>query len=253
MPESRRLDVYCTGPDAVVPLARPLHLPVTTGEVQVLFATLEEHRTRIPMLEALLDVHEQDRAQRFRFAKDRERYIIGHGLLRIALGEALAMPPEAVPFQRGTHGKPFVPGSALEFNLSDTKDAVLLALTTGMAVGADIETMDRETDHERVGAHYFAPREMAGIVAGDAGKRRFLELWTRKEAVLKASGVGIMEDLRALHVDQAQNALTIAHPEFVRMAAAAYHVRTLAIGERHLISIATPSPVERVALLRFTR
>jgi 4'-phosphopantetheinyl transferase len=126
----------------------------------------------------------------------------------------------------------------VHFNLSDTKDAVLVAVAH-QPIGADVETLDRRTDHDRVADHYFTPGEVADIRKATDGKHRFLELWTRKESVLKASGVGIMDDLQHLEVHLPVNRMTISHPEFVRMAAAEYHVRTFTGGSKHVVSLAS--------------
>lgn len=191
---------------------------------------------------ALLDVEEHLRADRFRHASDRARYIIAHGLLRAVLGQYLGRPPQDIVLVRGEFGKPFIPGHPVHFNLSDTKDAVLVALARH-PIGADIETMNRDTDHKRVADHYFTTPEVESINVAPDGKRRFLELWTRKEAVLKACGVGLMDDLHSLNVGEAFNEMTISHPDFVRMAAEEYHVRTGYVGTDHLVSIASALPI----------
>ncbi len=247
----RPLELFCDGPlPAVVAPWTPADAPANDA-AHVFFAKLTDHTDELDALADLLDLHERDRAARFRFAPDRERYIIGHGLMRRALGQQLGMDPAAIVLHRGIHGKPFVQGTDLQFNLSDTKDAVIMAFLNGSAIGADVETMQRRTDHALVGTHYFTPGEVSDIAAAMDGKRRFLELWTRKEAVLKACGVGIMEDLRSLRVDRPHNALIISHPEFVRMADDAYHVRTFHVGEQHLISLAAPRPMPQVVFTAF--
>lgn len=195
----------------------------------------------------LLDPAEQVRAQRFLHAADRERFIAGHGFLRRLLGLYLGIRPQDVVMLRGEFGKPYLADAALHFNLSDTKDAILVALAE-QPVGADIETMRRRTDHERVADHYFTPRETASIRAATDGKRRFLELWTRKEAVLKASGVGLMDDLHSLEVGEAVNRMAIQHPDFMRMAAPSYFLHTFHPGPDHIISVATASPVDVIQL-----
>jgi 4'-phosphopantetheinyl transferase len=196
---------------------------------------------------SLLDTGERARAERFLHEVDRERYIFGHGLLRVLLGRYLNRPPGSIMLQRGEFGKPFLAGHPIHFNLSDTKDAVLLAVATE-PIGADIETMDRRTDHKSVAGHFFTPREVGSIAGTADGKRRFLELWTRKEAVLKASGVGIMDDLHSLEVGEAHNTMTIVHPDFVRLAAPEYFVRTIHVGAEHVVSVASASPITEVQL-----
>ena len=239
----RDLIVHCAPLRALEPVP-PL---MTSAAVRLWYASVSDLKPHLPGLEAVLDDEERQRADRFRFAPDRERFIAGHGLLRMLLGGALGLAPEAVRMARGPHGKPFLPHSGPPFNLSDTKDALVVAIGGTDELGVDIETVERRTDHELVAGHYFTPDEVAHIEAGGAeGKRRFLTLWTRKEAVLKASGVGIMDDLKVLRVDPAQVSLTIRHAEFLKMAHDQYHVGTWSLGEDHIISLATTEAPEQV-------
>lgn len=266
--EGRLLTIHCSGPEPITP---------TVGDdrgfgyegIRLYFAALEPQRERIPAYRELLDEQEKERAARFRFEADRERFIIAHGLLRKLLGEHLGARPEELHIARGPYGKPYIEGSDLRFNLSDTKDALLIAFTHRQEIGADIETMARTVDHIAVGEHYFTPEEMLSVRAATLGpaptsgtidplgrplgttddiasKRRFLEFWTRKEAVLKASGVGIMDDLRNLRVDGERNTMVIAHEAFISMAAEEYHVHTWHVGQDHLISLASPVKVKDV-------
>lgn len=242
--------------------------------MHVWYATLRDLLPRKDELNELLDPVELERAQRFRFENDRERFILGHGLLRSLIGKYLKRDGSLVRMARGPFGKPYLEGKDLRFNMSDTKDAVLIAFAHATEIGADIETMAREVDHDAVSKHYFTAPEIKAIREASAGgsssgqrahslptaaaaanstfpddaasKRRFLELWTRKEAVLKASGVGIMEDLRSLRVDGERNTMVIAHEAFLSMAAPEYHVQTYHIGDAHLISVASPNVIAEV-------
>lgn len=234
----RSLVVHCEGPLPISPTGS-LALP-PPGQGVALFAKLEDLEGSIGHFNSLLDAQEQARAARFHFEQDRQRFVIGHGLLREVLGHVLGRSAKGLELLRGKFGKPFVAGHPVHFNLSDTKDAVLLALAS-TELGADIETMNRRTDHERVAHHYFTPAEVEQIGKSADGKKRFLELWTRKEAVLKACGVGLMDDLHSLEVHARLNELAIRHPEFVKLAAPEYHVATFTIGEDHVVSLASAS------------
>lgn len=256
-PGTRTLTTHCHGPSAVVP--RHLDLPEgppPSGVIEAWYAPLEALRPRAAHYAELLDPVEQDRAMRFRFDHDRERFTLGHGLLRSLLGRYLQRDGSLIRLARGPFGKPYLERKALRFNLSDTKDAVLIAFAMDLEIGADIETMARDVDHRAVSEHYFTAPEIQSIAHAEhlpaegasGGKRRFLELWTRKEAVLKASGVGIMDDLKALRVDAPHNTMTIAHEAFARMAAPEYHVHTYHVGHDHLVSIASPLEVTNIRL-----
>ncbi|HRD53498.1 MAG TPA: 4'-phosphopantetheinyl transferase superfamily protein [Flavobacteriales bacterium] len=214
--------------------------------VTLFIASLEELRPMIDQHEGVLDASERDRAARFRFDADRERFILGHGWLRDVLGKVLGTPAADLRIVRGPFGKPHLEGHDLRFNFSDTKDAVLLGFGQGIDIGIDVETMHRRVDHEAVASHYFTPAETQHLseLTSDARKRRFLELWTRKEAVLKASGVGIMDDLKELRVLDGANTMVVSHPEFIRMSPPQYHVRTWRIGHAHLVSMASSAEVD---------
>ncbi len=244
----RELTVRCDGPDDA--FQRPVGnaLP-DMGEVSLWAATLDELRHSAQDYALLLDRREKERLDRFRFDTDKERFLLGHGFLRAVLGRYLGLPPQDIRFERGRFGKPFIADMPISFNLSDTKDAVAIAVSAVRDLGVDIETMSRTVDHKAVGAHYFSAEEVASIESAADDKRRFLEFWTRKEAVLKASGVGIMDDLRVLRVDEAVNRMTITHDAFIAMAAPIYHVRTWHLGASHIVSLASSTELATVHFL----
>lgn len=247
----RLLTIHCREPLPLAASGDTGMYEVARGQVQLWYATLDALRPRVDAYLPLLDAEEQERAARFRFAHDRERFVIAHGVLRSLLGRYLDMPPALLTIARGVYGKPIIHDTDLRFNLSDTKDALLIAFTKGQEIGADIETMARHVDHVAVSEHYFTPDEIRSIHLAETtgtGKTRFLELWTRKEAILKASGVGIMDDLRVLSVGDAYNSMKITHEAFVRDAAPAYHVATWHLGDQHIISVAGTAPIHAVAL-----
>jgi len=238
--QGRALTVYCEGPhDAEV------HVAGSAGHrssTMIHFAALDQLRPYAEFYGTLLDQSEVDRLNRFRFDADRERFLLGHGALRSVLGSRVGVEPRDLSFDRGRFGKPVLTDHPLPFNLSDTKDAIAIAVGEDQVLGVDVETVARAVDHVSVGEHYFTKEEQAAIASAPDGKRRFLEFWTRKEAVLKASGVGIMDDLKVLRVDQAVNRMTILHHAFIDMAEPEYHVGTWHIGSDHIVSLATPGP-----------
>jgi len=243
----RRLTVFCEGPFTGTPESATVP-PEPTDHIAVWTATLDALRPKAKACQATLDPTEKERMARFRFERDQERFLLGHGWLREVLGMYMTCSPESVTYSRGRFGKPFLEGHPLRFNISDTKDAIAIAVSKDRELGVDIETTSRKVHHVEVGQHYFTPEEIAAIDEAPDGKRRFLEFWTRKEAVLKASGVGIMDDLHLLRVNATVNELRITHPEFIAMATDEYHVRTWNVGDEHLISLAVESAVGEVRM-----
>jgi 4'-phosphopantetheinyl transferase len=91
--------------------------------------------------------------------------------------------------ERTQRGKPFVPGSEVRFNLSHSGELTVCAFARGREVGIDVELESRKTEPLRLAERFFAPDE-AEAVRRD-GREAFFRIWVRKEAYVKALGLGI--------------------------------------------------------------
>jgi len=131
---------------------------------------------------------ERLRADRFRAEADRTAFIAGRMLIRAALSEWTGA--KTVPLKIDERGKPFCPlEDTPSFNLSHAGGWVALALSTKGAVGIDLEDLNRRVDRAKLVARYFSAAEQTAIAEGPP--EMFFEIWTRKEARLKATGQGI--------------------------------------------------------------
>jgi 4'-phosphopantetheinyl transferase len=162
----------------------------------------------LALLICLLSADERARATRFVGARDREQFIVGRARLRQILASYLALPPETMRFSYGKHGKPLLSRypHAPSFNLSHSGDLAALAVSGCGAVGIDVEQL-REVGTE-IGQRFFTDNENA-ILARLSGRRRieaFFRCWTRKEAVVKANGKGLMGGLQLFDVQLARDA-----------------------------------------------
>jgi len=149
---------------------------------------------------------EHARWRRFLREDDRRRFLLARGLVRGVLARCTGVAPAALEFEAQVHGKPALAGalraSGWEFNLSHTRGMVALAVSRGVEVGVDVEAIDRRLDPLRLAARNFSPHERAALEAtADAARpARFFDLWTLKEAYVKALGCGLQHDLRAFSV-----------------------------------------------------
>jgi 4'-phosphopantetheinyl transferase len=101
------------------------------------------------------------------------------------------------------HGKPFVVGDdELSFNLSHSGSVALLAVARDATVGIDVEAVRTRANLEKLAARVLTPDALEAFSAADESARlvTFLRAWTEKEAYLKATGLGIATDLRAVTV-----------------------------------------------------
>ena len=157
---------------------------------------------------AKLSGDELTRAGCFVFESDGRRFLAAHCALRERLAEFVGMPPELLQFQRGAHGKPELLGEATcSFNLSHSADLALIGLSREARVGVDVEMLGRPLANiDALAEQYFSRDEYEVFRRIDAADRRraFLLTWTRKEACLKALGLGLRADSRLLEVGLAE-------------------------------------------------
>jgi 4'-phosphopantetheinyl transferase len=143
--------------------------------------------------QALLTPLELGRADRLRDFRDRQTYVYAHALLRLLLGHASGGEPVRADFAAVGYGKPRLdfPGQPVHFSLSYRRG--LVALAVGDApLGIDIEVIRPGIDMLGIGRRFFTEEESAVLEAPQADvAARFFGLWTRKEALIKAAGVGI--------------------------------------------------------------
>lgn len=162
-----------------------------------------DHVARFGML---LSKAQRDRATRLRITEKRDQYIITQGLTRIVLGWVLDAAPKALAFTRGPKGKPYLDGefsdSGIQFNMTHTSHMSLIAVAMHREVGIDIEHIRDNLQWEKLARRYFSEEEYRGFRAlpGGSKLRAFFTCWTRKEAVLKAIGTGLVGGLASFDV-----------------------------------------------------
>lgn len=153
-----------------------------------------------------LDSAERERAARFRYDRDRNRFVARRGQMRELLGRDLGIAPEALRLAEDSHGKPvLLDDPDLHFNLSHSNGRALLATARGIAIGCDIEWRNPELACPRVAKRLFAPGEYEALCAlpPEQWVAGFFRCWTRKEAYVKALGLGLSYPLDAFTVSVA--------------------------------------------------
>lgn len=145
-----------------------------------------------------LSADEQARANRFRFPRDAHRFVASRGILRALLGRYLQLPPAQIQFAYSDRGKPSLanPSTSVElaFNLSHSEDWMVCAIARGCCVGIDLESIRPVANLADLTQRFFSPREHTVIHAlpDELRLRSFFQHWTCKEALLKATGDGLM-------------------------------------------------------------
>ena len=171
---------------------------------------------------ALLSPDEIARMRRFRPEHKRREFTITRALLRIVLGQALSCEPASIVFCYGAHGKPTLAGDfrahELSFNVSHSHNMATLVIAEGVDTGIDIERVRPDADFTGLARRYFSAGEaryLAGLVE-EARPAAFFACWTRKEALVKALGMGISFGLNEFSVsmdpDEIEVRLHSDHP-----------------------------------------
>ena len=169
---------------------------ITPSEVHVWREALDRPYTEIEQLLQILSPDEQQRSQRFRFEKDREKFVVARGLLRTILARYLSVSADRVLFSYSSKGKPAIANDysagELCFNVSHSHQMALYAIALNRPVGIDLEHI-RPIDAVALSQRFFLPSEAMVIrsLTGAEQHRVFFRGWTQKEAYLKATGDGL--------------------------------------------------------------
>jgi 4'-phosphopantetheinyl transferase len=151
-----------------------------------------------PTLYDLLDEVERGRYAGYRREADKLRFLTGRALIRTAAAQAMDIAPGDVTLDSSCfdcgkpHGKPRVVDSTLEVSISHSGDWIALAMTEALPVGIDVEEI-RPVEVDDLAGICFSPTELTVFKAVPETERRgaFFTYWSRKEAVLKATGKGM--------------------------------------------------------------
>ncbi|HJZ54172.1 MAG TPA: 4'-phosphopantetheinyl transferase superfamily protein [Gemmataceae bacterium] len=185
---------------------RPIPIPLPKDEVHVRGVRLPDTRSVLPALWRLLSPEERARHDRFHLQLDRDQFTLGRGGLRILLACYYRTAPVDVLFDHTPNGKPMLRGGTnpdgLTFSVAHACGLVVWAFARDRLVGIDTEPIRKSGDEAELVAAFFNPEETAAYRALPEAERTrgFFRAWTRKEAILKAVGVGLAEGLAGFAV-----------------------------------------------------
>ena len=175
--------------------------PLGNGVVQVWRFSIGDGVTAGP---DCLSVEERSRADRMRAGVARDEFVMGRRALRVLLGSLLGCHAAAVPLTTGLHGRPTLGDhGGLYFNVAHSHGLALIALSRAGRVGIDVEYRNAAVEMEAIAETSFHLEESAELRAAETEEERlliFYRCWTRKEAVLKADGRGLLQGLNDFSV-----------------------------------------------------
>lgn len=186
----------------------PTHVPrrPLPSEVHLWSASLSELASYAPVLWGMLAPAERKAASRLIRSIDWNRAVFGRGMLRTLLGAYVGNDPAALTFIYGSHGKPsldLVYRDAPAFSLSHSGDLVLVAVgAPGSEIGVDLEQHRAVPEWLDIATRHFHDGETGDLLTLPQSRQleAFFDCWTRKEAVVKAFGLGLSLSLWSFRV-----------------------------------------------------
>jgi 4'-phosphopantetheinyl transferase len=184
----------------------PEPVPPLRDEAHVWSASLDIDGQGVRRLEDALSFDERERADRLATPGHRRRWIAARGILRSILSSYMRISPEKIRFSYSDRGKPLLADpderTALRFSLSHCENRALVAVIQGREIGVDIERIRENRFDAAVARRFFTPDEQALLRSTPPAEwpAAFFAIWTRKEACVKASGLGLALPLRSFDV-----------------------------------------------------
>jgi 4'-phosphopantetheinyl transferase len=188
-------------------------IKLQNNDVHIWHTNLNLEIERVEEALPILSLDEQKRAERYKFEKHRNYFIVARSTLRKILSSYLNIEPERLEFNYSDRGKPILASDRqnenLQFNLSHSQELALYSFTKNQKIGIDLEYCRPMPDAESIAQRFFSTNEYKWIssLSGNAQQEAFFRCWTAKEAYLKATGEGIGGSLERIEIDLTRSGL----------------------------------------------
>lgn len=227
-------------------------IPLTPNSLHIWRLSLQSHAEIDHRLWQLLSQNEQQRAQRFVRSQDQIKFVQVRGTLRCLLGQYLNRPGASLDFDYGEYGKPQLVSSgnsvAVQFNVSHSHDLALIAIAKAIDVGVDIEQVSQQSEFLKISHRFFTTAEHQVLLQEPTEHQRqtFFQLWTRKEACIKAVGGSIAHALDQIDVGgdvhQSRSVIEVMERSQPRQ----LFLQNLSLGNRYAGAVATTQPIQQI-------
>lgn len=236
---------------------KPLPAVIGHREVHVWKTSIIPGFFAIPDLPSYLSRDEQERALKFLFDRDRERFVQARAGLRFILARYLGRSPSEIALEYDDNGKPFIataqnfPG--LSFNLAHSGDLAMYAVTKDVQIGIDVERHRDNVKTDQLAGRFFSAQEAAALrsLPPDTQREAFFSCWTRKESYLKAIGTGLSTPLHTFSVSVKPNEPPRLLKAVAPDEASAWTLRDIPVDEGFTAAIAVRMKEPRIVLREF--
>lgn len=178
--------------------------------VEIYFAETGKIENRFASCKNYVTEEEQKRSDRFYSRTYQKTYLFSHALLRLILAKKLEMDPGNLTFYNDKNDKPQLKDNKAYFNISHTRDSFAIAIARDFPVGIDLEGIKDNINYRSIIKNYFGKKEREYILHSESKAiEKFYLLWTRKEALLKAIGTGLTNNLDQIGLSEPENYIDI--------------------------------------------
>ncbi|QNK63171.1 4'-phosphopantetheinyl transferase superfamily protein [Pedobacter sp. PAMC26386] len=210
------------------------HPELTGNEILIWDIDTDLYLTRIALLKKVLSIEEKDRADRFHFERDSNRFIVRRAILKILLAAYKGCGIKHLKYIRGTNGKPQLAGNnELNFNTSHSNNHAIIALSRHQ-IGVDLEFINPDFDIIPVAEFSFSADEFKFLAGSSNPLKDFFITWTRKEAFVKATGSGLNDHLQHFSCLNGRQLI----PAQLQAEEADWNLDTVELSQEYLLSIA---------------
>ncbi len=181
----------------------PKEISISDQEIHVWKTSLHKSPLQLSSLTSILSIEEQKQGARFIYTEHQQYFWVTHALLRLILARYInLLQPQQFCFTKGIFGKPYIQNLPndlnLQFNVSHSNDQALFALAKDQELGVDIELITPKRSCEEIAQRFFANEEYEAwkVLPECQQLTGFYRIWTRKEAYIKAIGLGLNYPLK---------------------------------------------------------
>ena len=181
-----------------------MNTSINNSEVHVWQATLKNPSVLPGDISDFLSPFELERANKLKFPHDQEQFIVRHYLLRIILSKYCECHPKEIRFRYNSYKKPYIDlpeFNEINFNMSSSADLIIIGLCRKTDIGIDIEKVQEIENIEQIAQENFSHQELTYFNCDSDRTAAFYNIWTRKEAFIKAIGKGFYFPLKSFYCE----------------------------------------------------
>lgn len=214
---------------------------------EVFFGRTKDFSSKILSSLDCFNKYDQLKATRVHDSEAKMTILTCYTMLRMIISKRLNINPIDISFVAGTNGKPKIKDDSLFFNISQTRDSFAFALSEHYCIGVDLEELNENLNYEPIIKRFFSRKECEYILETKRSSRyRFFLLWTRKEALLKAIGTGIVSHLSDIEVSGTINLINKNSIDFVNVPVSnQYYIYSRKL-YNHYLSVALPQKTKLI-------